>query len=272
MSILTSILRRARFTFRHPLIAVKYLVTHDTEALRVAQIQDLMEAYRKATGLPSGLEELQEYLGLSRSVVALNMVRSTELIARRWREEDPGMPEHVRAFYENCSEYLYELALWNTHWRYEQLLALFDGEGGGRCLSFGGGIGTEALRLAAQGNEVWYCDIPGSPVWKFAQWRARRWNVPIHFTADVPQAATFDCVVAFDVFEHLTEADLEVAIRNIAAALKPGGRLYCNNAFGFGESTTHPLHYDHRQLWDRILSALPLRKVDEEMYVKREPA
>ena len=76
----------------------------------------------------------------------------------------------------------------------------------------------------------------------------------------------FDCVVAFDVFEHLVDTELELVLRKIAASLKPGGRLYCHNPFGY--TNAHPMHYDHAELWDSLVAQLPLQEVEECVYQK----
>ena len=134
-------------------------------------------------------------------------------------------------------------------------------ESGGVCLSFGGGIGTEALRLAGQGNEVWYCDVPDSPVWHFAQWRAERRNVPIRFTAEIPDDETFDCVVAFNVFSSMSESELPAIVERLVGAMRPGAHLYCS--LDFFRSAGHPYLQDHDRLWSALVERLPLEEIAE---------
>ncbi len=261
------VVRRVKFVLRHPVATARYLVSGDRTSVEEARVLDDAEQCRKANpGVPTELDELSEYLQLPRPVVALNMARGPKLVAARWSRENPQTDEAVREFYRHCLEYLYDLCWYNRTLAYQQLLALLDAERGGTCLSFGGGIGTEALKLATQGNAVYYLDIPGSPVWRFAQWRAQMRKIPILFSGTVPDDIQFDCVVAFDVFEHLTTADLEAPVTRLIAALKPGGRLYVNNAFGV--SSSNPMHQDHQQLWDSLVAGLPLGKVNEHLYLR----
>jgi hypothetical protein len=262
-----NVLDKARFALQHPTTTAAYIFTRDTDLWRVAQCEELARRRRKATGLPSELDELVEYLGLPRSLVVRSAVRGRELTVVRWRRSDPQTPEEIGELHRHFWEYLYDLAYWNMTEKYQGLLALLRGERGGACLSFGGGIGTEALQLAAQGNEVWYCDVPDSPVWKFAQWRAQRRGVPIHFAPEVPQTEMFDAIVAFEVLEMLPAAELDRVVRRIAAALKPGGRLYCNVTFTHPDG--YPLPRGQQRLWDSLLAQLPLEPSDQYTYVKR---
>jgi len=221
------------------------------------------------------------------------MVRGAELVAGRWMREKPQSPEEIRDFYLHCSEYLFVVAYHNLmldKWR--NLLRLFKDEQGSRCLTFGGGIGSEAITLAASGNEVWYCDVPNSPVWKFAKWRAQNAkspapagtgnNLPIHFSPDVPQDVKFDCVVAFNVFQILPGETLESSLRKIAASMKPAASLYCQNDFD-GNLRAKPAnvsqrswdgrmaqHYNHTELWNSLFDELGLRKQSEQIYQKAD--
>ncbi len=262
------ILQRARFALRHPVATAVYLLRGNREPLRVARVMDRAAHERMISGRPSVLEELEAYLGLPRSEVALNLARGHELVAARWRRENPQTPEQIYEFHRHCSEYVYDLARWHMTPTYHGYLALLNDERDGTVLSFGGGIGTEALQLAAQGNEVWYCDIADSPVWKVAEWRARRRNIPIRFISDIPRGEQFDCVVAFDVFGSLAATELEALLPRLVAVLKSGGRLYCTN--NFNNTPTSPFILPHERLWDRLVARLPLVQTEWYVYVKRE--
>jgi len=258
---------RVRFALQHPATAAAYLLTRDIDLVQAAECEELAQRRRRATGLPSELDDLVEYLGLPRPLVVRNVVRGGELLAARWRRSDPQTPEEIGELHRHFWEYLYDLAHWNMTGKYQGLLALLRGERDGACLSFGGGIGTEALQLAAQGNEVWYCDIADSPVWKFAQWRAQRWGVPIHFASEVPETEVFDAIVAFDVLETLPGGEMERVVRRMATALRPGGRLYCNVTFA--ASDAYPTRSGQQRLWDSTFAELPLVRVNQHTYVKQ---
>jgi 2-polyprenyl-3-methyl-5-hydroxy-6-metoxy-1,4-benzoquinol methylase len=264
-------IRRARFTLRHPLAVARYLLTKDGSFVQAERILDVSRAAKLKPGTATELDDLSHYLGLSKRITALNMARGRQMAAERWRQANPQTSQEVREFYQNCSEYLYSLANWNMmDPEFKRLLVLTDDERGGICLSFGGGIGSEVLKLAAQGNQVFYVDVSNSPVWKFAQWRALQRNVTVNFSDDVPKGVQFDCITAWDVFEHLTEEQLAVILGKLSRALKPGGRLYCRNEFEI--SAPYPMHYNHQALWDSLISQLPLIKVNESLYVKQSPS
>jgi 2-polyprenyl-3-methyl-5-hydroxy-6-metoxy-1,4-benzoquinol methylase len=262
-----SVLNRARFALQHPTTAAAYLLARDIDLVRVAECEELARRRRKATGVPSELDELVEYLDLPRSLVVRSVVCGRDLIAARWRRSNPQTPEEIGELHRHFWEYLYDLVHWNMTPKYQGLLALLHVERDGACLSFGGGIGTEALQLAAQGNEVWYCDVPDSPVWRFAQWRAERRGAPVHFVPEVPEVEMFDGIVAFDVLETLPAAEMERVVRRMATALKPGGRLYCNVTFA--PSDAYPMRSGQQRLWDSLLAELPLARVDQHRLVKR---
>jgi len=221
---------------------------------------------RRATGRPSELEELADYLQLPLSQVAVLCSLGTSLVAARWRALAPSSQEEVRAFYAHCSEYLYDLVFWHLGDEYRSLLHLLAEETGGRCLTFGGGTGSEALYLAERGNETWYMDVPGSPVWRFARWRAQRRGLEVRFVERWPAGAELDCVVAFNVFGSLTPQELADVLPEMASSLRPGGRLYCNN--DFSPSPTHPYMFDNSALWDSLMRRLGLVRVHANLWTK----
>lgn len=252
------------FCLKHPLTLSKYLIKRD---INIVITDILLDKSKEAEPKPSILTELANYLKLPERIVATNLAKGPKLTADRWTQENPQTHQEIRNFYQHCSEYLYELTQWNMNPEYQRRLALLDNERNGTCLNFGGGIGSEMLKLAAQGNRVFYIDIPGSPVWKFAQWRAQQRSIAVEFVEDIPENIRFDSAIAFDVFEHLQAEDLKIVLGKIAAALKPNGRLYCVNEFEAG-SVDRPMHYDNAELWDGLIKELLLTKVNKNLYVK----
>ena len=265
------LLRIVKFASKHPATVFMYLLTRDWAFVEASRILDARKIASLRSTVSTELDDLEHYLGLPERVVAMNMAKGAQLVANRWRQENPQTSQKVYEFYQHCSEYLYDLAEWNMmNPLYRRLSFLLNGEQGGICLSFGGGIGSEALKLAAQGNRVFYIDVPDSPVWKFAQWRAHQRHVSINFTAVVPKDVLFDCIVAFDVFEHLEKEELVKILGEMTFVLKPGGRLYCHNNFEVSteDSAPYSMHRDHRQLWASLVSQLHLSRINDNLYMK----
>ncbi len=258
-----SLQSRARFLAKHPLAAARYAVTRDRSYLEQARLLDL-----SAEGVPE-IDDLVEYLQISLPEAVKNLSRGEEMVANSYTQANPRTAEEMREWHRNCPEYLFDLVIWNIDPKYRSLLAMLRDESGGVCLSFGGGIGTEALRLAGQGNEVWYCDVPDSPVWHFAQWRAERRDLPIRFTAEVPDDTTFDCVVAFNVFSSMNESELPAIVERLVGAMRPGGRLYCS--LDFVTRDDHPNLHDHDRLWLDLVERLPLEEIDELRVPSSDP-
>jgi len=179
---------------KEPVLKLISALIDDEDLLEVERIKDKAARLREDRDWPSNeFDDLVEYTQLPRSLVAHNMVRGADMVASRWMRERPQTKEQIDDFYRHCSEYVYLVAnhamMLGT---YRKLLRVFKHESGGQCLNFGGGVGAEALKLAMQGNEVWFCDVPDSPVWKFAKWRAEKAQAAIHFVADVPAEQPFD--------------------------------------------------------------------------------
>lgn len=258
-----SLLSRVRFLVKHPLAAASYVVMRDRSHLERARLMQL-----HGEGVPE-IDDLVEYLQISLSEAVANLSRGEEMVASSFTEANPRTAEEMREWHRNCPEYLFDLVIWNIDPKYQTLLGMLRDESGGVCLSFGGGIGTEALRLAGQGNEVWYCDVPDSPVWHFAQWRAERHDLPIRFTAEIPDDETFDCVVAFNVFSSMNESELPAIVERLVGAMRPGGHLYCS--LDFVPRADHPYLQDHDRLWRALVERLPLAEIDELRVPSADP-
>ena len=113
-------------------------------------------------------------------------------------------------------------------------------------LDFGCGIGIPAYYFAMKGHRVLAADIAGTGTLEFLKWRAKEHHVGLSFyesLGGVPAFGdrTFDLVVAMDVLEHLPDGEWQVALREIARRIKPGGVLFANNAVL--DDPTHAEHY-----------------------------
>ncbi len=258
-----SLLGRVLFSMKHPFATASYVATRDRTHLERARLMDL-----RVEGIPE-IDDLVEYLQIPWSEAVAKLSQGEELVARSFAEASPKTAEEMREWNRKCPDFLFDLVIWNIDPKYRSLLAMLNDESGGVCLSFGGGIGTEALWLARQANETWYSDVPDSPVWHFAQWRADHRGLPIRSTAEIPEAETFDCVVAFNVFSSIKEPELTPTVERIVGAMRPGGRLYCS--LDFVSRDDHPYLQDHDQLWRSLVERLPLREIEELRVPSSDP-
>ena len=111
-------------------------------------------------------------------------------------------------------------------------------------LDFGCGVGVTALELALRGHNVTAADIDGTGTIEFLKWRANKYNAHLtyHLTnGGIPHLGSnqYAAVIVMDCLEHIPEWRL--VLGELAAHLKPGGVLFCNN--GVLDDDTHPEHF-----------------------------
>lgn len=241
--------RQVRFAVRHPLETLRFVAVRDRPRWEAVKL--VHNPYSQP------LKDLAAYRGSSLLETAMLAGRGPGAVAESWSAHAPRTRAEIEEWHRRADAWLADLAWWNTQPMYSDLLGRLQPERDGVCLVFGGGIGGEAMRLSAQGNEVWFCDLPGTPMLEFAAWRAERHGFEWRFVSEVPEAeAIFDCATAFNVFGSLPAEALAQALSRIAGALKPGAKLYCNH--DWRERADHPYIHDHETLWHRTVAELPL--------------
>jgi len=164
--------------------------------------------------------------------------------------------ESVENFYKEYSYYLYELPLWNAErarpyylWRVIKPYILQYSYK--KILDYGGGAGDLCLELASQGLDVAYYDI-SRPLQEFVNWRFTRRTIHMLMYNDPEQIIEpFDCVVSFDVFEHLK--DLPGRLDIISPKIKKGGSLIFSGAFSGGS-----LHLEENEIYNDFKAMDPL--------------
>lgn len=93
--------------------------------------------------------------------------------------------------------------------------------GGARVADVGAGSGALSARLHDAGYDVVACDIDGGDY--AAQPPLVVWDASAQSLSELLPAASFDCVCAVEVLEHV-ENPMQ-ALRNFHAMLKPGGLM-----------------------------------------------
>lgn len=146
------------------------------------------------------------------------------------------MSESVQAFYDDLAADYHEMyADWKASVRRQALAldALIRSKGAAgttRLLDCSCGIGTQATGLAALGYQVHATDLSPEAIER-ARKEAAKVGVHIEFgvadfrTLSADVEGTFDVVLSGDnALPHLlTDSDLDLALRNIRAKLKPDG-------------------------------------------------
>ena len=147
------------------------------------------------------------------------------------REVDPKRRVSVERFYESATT-IYELMDWhslrddNGPLAYVIALEIAREHRVERCLDFGSGVGSGALLFGVAGIHTTLADI-SSTLLDFCRWRLDRRALAAKFVDLKREAlpeASFDMILAMDVFEHL--ADPVDAVERLWRALKPGGLLF----------------------------------------------
>lgn len=144
------------------------------------------------------LNELKQYLGSEFDRQLLWGHRQAV------EEEERSAPDEA-SFYGTSRMYLYDLTAFAMSGVKRPYLAALQCivPPGTRLLDYGCGIGTDGLRLLANGYRVEFADFDNPSV-AYLRWRLARRGIdaPIHdVTAEVPGG--FDAAIAFDVLEHV---------------------------------------------------------------------
>ena len=105
----------------------------------------------------------------------------------------------------------------------------------GTGLDFGCGAAPITFELCRKGQQVYFCDIPGTAPYEFLKWRARKYNLAgtrALFVDDQehdwPAPKTLDWVTCLDSIEHLPDGVWQRVVSDIAGSLVQLGGLIKN--------------------------------------------
>jgi len=140
--------------------------------------------------------------------------------------------------YARSDAFLYELAVWNLNFLKRGMRSfctrwITRSMGPGqRVLTWGDGLGFDALALAEAGHAVTCFEPPGhtSTFATRMHAAARSGARMVTDEADL-EAGGFDAVLCLDVLEHVP--DVEAALGRLRACLRPGGTLVVHAPFYF---------------------------------------
>jgi len=186
------------------------------------------------------LQEISEYTKEGVETVKqryADLKKQTDEMSFSQKEE-----EAILRFYRNDRHYIYELPLWNSQCGRPYLLSwiakpYLERHHYRHILDFGSGAGDLGIALRQAGFHVTCFDINPSLV-EFAKWRFQRRGLNIDFIdQSLKDGQLFDCIMAFDVFEHLK--NLPEKIKRLRRNLHKGGSLIFNIEEGDGKDGLH---------------------------------
>lgn len=171
--------------------------------------------------------------------------------------------ENIEKFYSQYSYYIYELPLWNaerarSYYLWQIIKSVIAKNSYKTVLDYGGGAGDLCIELAKHKLGVNYYDI-SKPLQDFARWRFKKRGLHIDMFDNTAKINNlYDCIVSFDVFEHLKGLPLHIDI--ISKKIRSGGGLIFSGAFSGGS-----LHLEENEIYDsfenldKILSSKGLK-------------
>jgi len=134
--------------------------------------------------------------------------------------------------------YLKTLMVTSIESRHRELYSLIRKTSRKVCLDFGSGVGTHAIALFENSNEVSILDVPG-PLLNFTldRVRLRGFNPKVYYHDSQLPDSFFDLVICTDVLEHVYDPVRELA--RITNCLKRSGILHLQVSSKIKPSSGH---------------------------------
>jgi 2-polyprenyl-3-methyl-5-hydroxy-6-metoxy-1,4-benzoquinol methylase len=209
--------------------------------------------------------DIAEYLSIPVDEAKTMVIEgNAHMVGDHWNEVKPQTPEEVTNFYKDPitgHKYIIELLHWNNSSGFQQMRGQLKGIRETKVLDIGSGIGTFAIQMELQANQVTAVE-PNETLIGFSKFREKKlfeammmqpgivWiNSDKWYNKAVDES--FNIVTAFDVIEHIPLEELRVVIPHIARVLTHGGRLIFHN--NFGQQEIYPMHFDHSAEWEQMI-------------------
>jgi 2-polyprenyl-3-methyl-5-hydroxy-6-metoxy-1,4-benzoquinol methylase len=253
---------------------LQYQLLKPFKSVRHRQLRSIMRKRSKKLGLrDKAIEEVAAYTGDTIDVVGKKseIGSASESKFNDFYDQASLTKDKIERFYKECKFYIYELPVWNAEvsrpYDIFKIVSPYLRKFGYKKLAdFGGGAGDLCIEFATNGCDITYCDI-GEELMKFAEWRFDRrcLKVPIVKGIDALTGKELDCLLSFDVFEHLK--DMDVMVQKMVDAIRPGGMLSFSGAFAGGT-----LHLEENNKYDDFTAMnILLEKLGLKFYDKFGP-
>lgn len=188
---------------------------------------------------------------------------NTHMLGPLWKERFADrIPsgEEMLAFYEDEQVgklYMIELLHWNYTTGFNQIRQQLVGIRESNVIELGAGIGSVAIQLALQDNNVLAVEVNQG----LRDFIDMRWdeinsgvNEPVGQLSIVGRDwlekspdNSFNVAVAIDTLEHMSKDELLRNLKELGRVLVPGGRFVFHN--NWEQQDIYPMHADHKELF-----------------------
>ena len=212
-------------------------------------------------------EQISEFLKETYDEVDKKFIAGSNLLKKEWLEKNPKTEEEIKDFYKLTKNYIYDQSFWHMTSRREFDLNIFnqlcqkypnyEERKNIKILDYGCGIAQLSLMLAKVGFNITIADLDSYTL-DFAIMRFKNENIKFNiWQLDLKNInETFDYIMCFDVFEHLTLNQL-IETTNKLNKLKKENTKYLID-YHFTDYETHPMHMEftieHKKILEEFLN------------------
>lgn len=238
-------------------------------------------------GTTEAAREIALFLGISEAAAQMRLDRgfgaAHAAVRAEFERARPADDDRLLAWYRATEAYIWELTAYHLDrgFNYAGMMhgiaVRLEQLGARRVLCLGDGIGSLTIELTRRGLEATYNDLAGSRTAAFADfrfWRRFGKQMPSVLSPGwapaLGEPGQFDAVVSLDFMEHVV--NVPEWVRAARAALRPGGWLVAQNAFGLGSGDhgSIPMHLARNDRyvteWDSLLAAEGYRQESSNWY------
>jgi dTDP-4-dehydrorhamnose reductase len=242
---------------------------------------------RQSMGITDRVREIALFFGITEEAAGNRLQRGFGAahadVGTDFKAGGPKDDAALLEWYRRTESYIWELSAYHLDAGFNYagmcrgVADRLRASGALRVLCLGDGIGDLTLALRRAGMEATYHDLEGSrtaELGMFRLWRHTGRREPavttLGWAPEIRNGKPYDAVVCCDFLEHCT--DVPAWAGAIKAALKPGGLLFCQNAFacGSGDNGSIPMHLARNDRferdWDPMLAGMGFRQLSSNWY------